>query len=1048
MTFEEQLEIIRKSSQFHSKWYAQTHPDVGNTPPEEHYLRTGAQQGLNPGKFFDTKFYTSYYPDAGASDLNPLVHYELVGLAENRALNTRRLRPSHREAYAAGGTAVTVAADEAAKAAAKEAKAAAKEAAKEAAKTAKATAKPAAKTVAKPAAKTATKPAAKTATKAAAKPAAKTTAKPAAKAAAKTPPSSGSALETLSARARAAAKKGDWVAATRYWQDVLALPAEPYFGLAQAAAAMGDSGRAERIVLDGLERFEGNSMLLRQHCDLALKARRWLDVPERWQRIVDSGIQVDDAFKVQVAEAFVALGDLDHATTLLEEVRTAMTGDIRLMKLDATLAEKREDWAGAAEIWLQRGRVAKGIAKLNSYDKGVRALMASGNLNRAEAEIQSLVARFPKEIVYLKLLAQVAVMQDAWDVALERWQRVEAADPSQIGGIPADWVYQMGLETARARTAAIRMDSLRATGMMSLARIVESVDETAALIMARQARRFYREPVMEMVARVMSVNTRHSSAIWWFRRLIATSRTPRKYYPNLIESLLAASRSEECRAVVEEYVQRFGRDMLWLRAMAEIHYRDGDFAAMRDVMEAGMATKLAGEARSVRVLRWLYELVRLHPDPQGFLPAEIQDLVLRVAARYEIRFVSDSLAVLLDPRKGDALAETYAGQLAEAQAGTRELDPVLREQILQFFLRRRDWDRVQAVLDLPLDDLLTAANVTKVWNIVRNKMDILLGRADVAGAEAVACDFLDRLAEQDLRSFTLRQTTAMLGRLPVSVPVAERLEAAAQWAGFKALADRISDWRTRYGGFPTDDLLGSARRKRCFIVGNAPSIATLPLHLLEGEDIISVNRGMRALSVGLPQPKYLVVADAMLYKNHAEEIDADGGSVDKFFVASNCLWRATPGVPCIPLGSSGLKLSLAPFEHAPLHLHRGETVVVMAAQLAHLMGYTEIYIIGVDLDYSGPATHFYVSESGGKKEAERLANFRPGGSGTEMVNLAFANLQTVVARDGCSLYNAAPAGKLDSLQRVRFADLFGSDVAHAASGVQTEVQSQTEEASS
>ncbi|MFN3937469.1 MAG: hypothetical protein ACK4KW_07800, partial [Gemmobacter sp.] len=135
--------------------------------------------------------------------------------------------------------------------------------------------------------------------------------------------------------------------------------------------------------------------------------------------------------------------------------------------------------------------------------------------------------------------------------------------------------------------------------------------------------------------------------------------------------------------------------------------------------------------------------------------------------------------------------------------------------------------------------------------------------------------------------------------------------------------------------------------------------------------------------------------------------------------------------PVIPFGSSGLKLSLYPFRHAPLHLHRGETVVVLAAQLAHLMGYREIIILGVDLDYSGATTHFY---GGGRKETERLANFRPGGSGTEMVNLAFRNLQTLVAPDGCRLFNAAPGGKLDMIERVRFEDLFEPPASRAAAG--------------
>ena len=48
----------------------------------------------------------------------------------------------------------------------------------------------------------------------------------------------GTALDKLSGKARAAAKKGDWLAASRHWQDALALPAEPHVGLSEAAAPM------------------------------------------------------------------------------------------------------------------------------------------------------------------------------------------------------------------------------------------------------------------------------------------------------------------------------------------------------------------------------------------------------------------------------------------------------------------------------------------------------------------------------------------------------------------------------------------------------------------------------------------------------------------------------------------------------------------------------------------------------------------------------------------------------------------------------------------
>lgn len=829
---------------------------------------------------------------------------------------------------------------------------------------------------------------------------------------------------TLSKAARAASKAKNWSAAAQHWQEVLWQMAEPYAGLSEAALELGDPARAEAVLRDGMARYPDNPILLGAQCHLAMKMRRWGEVVQIWQKLEESGCAVDPTLTFAAIEGFIRIGDLAHARSLLATLREDAAGNLKLPRMDALLAEAEGDWTAAAEIWLERAALGQRLVRTNSYLYGVRALLKSQQLDRAEAQAQQLIQTFPTEIAYLKLSAEVAIARSDWAAALERWQQVEAADPAEAGAMPADWVYRIGVESARQQTAALMTAHLRATGMLSLATTIKDVDDTGALVLARQARRFYPEQVKAIVAQVLSANTRHSAAIWWIGKLLTTSQRPERFYHPLVESLLSSSRLDECMALLDRYQARYGRDTLWLRGQIEVHYRRGDFVAMQEVMLAAIQTPLPAYSKSLRVTRWIYALIRLHPTPQTFLPEELHDTIRRIAALYDSQFLSDSISMLLIPEQGDIAAQSYAAQIAATAREGREIDPVQQEAMLQFFIRRRDWDQVEALLALPAPRELNAKNVNKVWNVIRNKIDLLLGRADVLGAEAAATDFLDQLAENELYGFAMSLSTGLLFRLPLSEGVVSRLLRCADCLGFTQMAERISDWRKRYVGFDPATTLGLARRKRCFIIGNAPSIADLPLWALAGEDIFCVNRGMRALDVGLPHPKYLVIADPLVYKNHAAEIDADASSVERFFVAANCLWRKPPTLPAIALGCSGLKLSLAPFLHAPLHLHRGETVVVLAAQLAHLMGYSEIYIIGVDLDYSGPVTHFY---GGGRKETERLANFRPGGSGAELVNLAFENLQKIVARDGCRIYNASPAGKLDMLERVDFHDLVGVD---------------------
>jgi GT2 family glycosyltransferase len=72
---------ILQSGLFFEGYYASQLEDralsVGNLA--DHYIRYGADQGLDPNPFFDTEFYLREHPDVVAEDWNPLFHYLVVG---------------------------------------------------------------------------------------------------------------------------------------------------------------------------------------------------------------------------------------------------------------------------------------------------------------------------------------------------------------------------------------------------------------------------------------------------------------------------------------------------------------------------------------------------------------------------------------------------------------------------------------------------------------------------------------------------------------------------------------------------------------------------------------------------------------------------------------------------------------------------------------------------------------------------------------------------------------------------------------------------------
>lgn len=87
-SFSDQIDLVRQSDFFNPTWYLTTYSDVagGGTGPAEHYVRSGAFEGRNPGPNFDTMGYYIANSDIAATGWPALVHYEAYGKAEGRLL--------------------------------------------------------------------------------------------------------------------------------------------------------------------------------------------------------------------------------------------------------------------------------------------------------------------------------------------------------------------------------------------------------------------------------------------------------------------------------------------------------------------------------------------------------------------------------------------------------------------------------------------------------------------------------------------------------------------------------------------------------------------------------------------------------------------------------------------------------------------------------------------------------------------------------------------------------------------------------------------------
>ena len=85
----EHLELIRKSEYFDETWYLDNNPDLQgkNLDLAKHFLQFGGFEMRDPSEAFCSEEYYALHEDVKKARVNPLLHYELNGKWENRAIH-------------------------------------------------------------------------------------------------------------------------------------------------------------------------------------------------------------------------------------------------------------------------------------------------------------------------------------------------------------------------------------------------------------------------------------------------------------------------------------------------------------------------------------------------------------------------------------------------------------------------------------------------------------------------------------------------------------------------------------------------------------------------------------------------------------------------------------------------------------------------------------------------------------------------------------------------------------------------------------------------
>ncbi|MEQ8558532.1 MAG: FkbM family methyltransferase [Henriciella sp.] len=433
------------------------------------------------------------------------------------------------------------------------------------------------------------------------------------------------------------------------------------------------------------------------------------------------------------------------------------------------------------------------------------------------------------------------------------------------------------------------------------------------------------------------------------------------------------------------------------------------------------------------VINWLTTPLRdgsaAHPYKTGLLNKSAEDLE---ASATKSLFLT-ALVAGESERCADLVEEVTAKSEDDAYDRTKWL------RLLQFAGARRFGVQPSALKHLDAEIRNRIFAVSRAIELRRKIPALGAAIAEVFGAKLKQPEKIALPEDPEtltrMRDETIKELPKYL-RNAIFRPT-DRVPLDRQIHGMRAEAELYSSGKIDEYRQELRRLRDSRKRKRCFIIGNGPSLKKTELSALKDEDTFVTN----GFFLKMPEldwtPTYYVVEDHLVAEDRRGEIDNLHGPVKLF-----------PGY---------LRYCLTPdqdtlfFDHRPRvsfpdgfdfsfdaddHTYAGGTVTFTCMELAAFMGYEEIYLIGVDASYSIPKDA-NVSGPGRVKEIDMKSDdpnhFHPDyfGKGkrwhepnVDVMIRAYEQARESCDERGVKIYNATIGGFLEVFPRIDYEDLF------------------------
>ena len=215
--------------------------------------------------------------------------------------------------------------------------------------------------------------------------------------------------------------------------------------------------------------------------------------------------------------------------------------------------------------------------------------------------------------------------------------------------------------------------------------------------------------------------------------------------------------------------------------------------------------------------------------------------------------------------------------------------------------------------------------------------------------------------------------------------------------------------------------------KRCFIIATGPSLKVEDVNRLDGEITIAVNSFYKIYEKTSFRPTYYAVLDPDGQDALINNYTGDLSSLAKNNVFMNSIKKVNRGgVSYLPVNYQNhwfnifnpkfdYEKNLKFTNNLLWGIYDKYTITNCAIDIAIYMGCTEIYLLGVDCNYSGPVQYFAKPNAGEFSHNEMQALLT---QKAMMTGYRFMEQET--KKRGIKIYNATRGGMLEEFERVDF----------------------------